>query len=177
MKPLVACAVLLAIACGGVSPTGTLGRGFVANGPTPTCASGQKWTLGNAESAAMNPGLACRGCHLQQEPGKAYFFMGTAYSAPHEEDLCAADAVPSDAVIEILDTNDVVQLTLPINAAGNFYSRSTRANVPVPYKARVRANGKVNPMGAAQSEGDCNSCHTAAGANGAPGRIFFPPAQ
>jgi hypothetical protein len=177
MKPSLACAVLLLLACGGVAPIGALGSGFAANGATATCASGQKWTGGNAENAAMNPGLACRGCHLQQEPGLAYFFMGTAYSAPHQEDLCAADAVPADAVIEILDTNDVVQLTLPINAAGNFYSRSTRAGVPVPYKARVRANGKVNPMGAAQSDGDCNTCHTAAGANGAPGRIFFPPAQ
>lgn len=61
-----------------------------------------------------------------------------------------------------------------INAAGNFRSPSTSANVPLPYRARVRAGGKVNAMAGAQSDGDCNSCHTAAGAEGAPGRVMFP---
>jgi hypothetical protein len=169
------------MACGGVSP---LGGDYSSFGATDACMSGQHWTAGNSESELMNPGLACRSCHLgqnfqnqnpggQAEPRKAYFFMGTAYPAPHQEDLCAS-TVPSDAVIEILDTTDVVKLTLPVNAAGNFRSMSTMAGVPVPYKARVRANGKVNTMGAAQSDGDCNTCHTALGASGAPGRIFFP---
>jgi hypothetical protein len=51
---------------------------------------------------------------------------------------------------------------------------STTATFPVPYTARVKANGKVNAMAAAQTNGDCNSCHTAAGAEGAPGRVLFP---
>jgi hypothetical protein len=155
--------------CGAV-PAG-LTRGFSS---APACASGATWTAGNSESDQMNPGQACRVCHLAQEPGKAYFFMGTAYSAPHEADLCAAADVATDAVVEILDTSDVVQLTLPINAAGNFRSLRTTANVPVPYKARVKAGGKTNAMAGAQTSGDCNSCHTAAGAEGAPGRILLP---
>ena len=100
--------------------------------------------------------------------------MGTAYSAPQQADLCAAATVPSDAVVEILDASDVVQLTMKVNAAGNFRSPSTAAGLPMPYKARVRAGGKTNVMGGAQTNGDCNSCHTAAGAEGAPGRILFP---
>lgn len=153
--------------------------------PSADCASGQRWSGGTSESELMNPGYACRSCHLgqnfqgqnpsgAQEPGKAWFFMGTAYATPHEADLCAAAGVPADAVVEILDTNDVVQLTLSVNAAGNFVSKSTSAGVPVPYKARVRAGGKVNAMASPQMSGDCNSCHTQAGAEGAPGRVQFP---
>jgi len=174
--------VVLFLACGGASP---LGGGFTSGAVSTTCTSGQRWTAGTSESELMNPGYACRSCHLgqnfqnqnpggQAEPGKAYFFMGTVFPGAHEEDLCAAADVPADAVVEILDTNDVVQLTLAVNAAGNFRSKSTSATVPVPYKARVKAGGKVNAMAGAQTSGDCNSCHTATGTGGAPGRIFFP---
>jgi hypothetical protein len=163
----------------------SLGRGFVSGTPSATCASGQTWTGGNSESDLMNPGFACRACHLGQnfqgqnpsgrgEGSKAYFFMGTVYSAPHEADLCAADAVPSDAVVEILDADGGVQVTMTVNSAGNFRSRSTAAGLPMPYKARVRAGGKTSAMGASQTEGDCNTCHTAAGTGGAPGRVLFP---
>jgi hypothetical protein len=148
-----------------------LGRGFTGAG---TCASGQSWSGGSSESELMQPGVACRACHLMTEPGKAYFFMGTAYASPHEADLCASDSTLTGAVVEILDTNDVVQLTLPINSAGNFRSLKTAATVPVPYKARVRAGTKTNVMAGAQSDGDCNSCHTAAGTGGAPGRVLIP---
>ncbi|MFO0598796.1 MAG: hypothetical protein U0228_26050 [Myxococcaceae bacterium] len=173
--------VALVSACGA-----PLSAGFSAGGATPTCPSGQKWTAGTRESELMNPGYACRSCHLgqnfqgqnptgQREAGKAYFFMGTVFSVANNEDLCAADAVPSDAVVEILDPADnSVKLSLKVNAAGNFRSTSTMAGVPVPYKARVSAGGKTRAMGAAQSDGDCNVCHTSTGLQGAPGRILFP---
>lgn len=133
----------------------------------------------------MNPGFACRSCHLGQnfqgqnpggdrEPSKAYFFMGTAFTIPSNEDLCAASGVPSDAVVEILDANDAVKLTLQINSVGNFRSTNTAAGFTLPYKARVRAGGKTNAMATPQMNGDCNSCHTATGLEGAPGRIVFP---
>ncbi|MDP1824372.1 MAG: hypothetical protein Q8L48_14045 [Archangium sp.] len=178
--PLIVLSSLVLFTCG--QAPGTLAPQF---GAAPACESGQSWKGGTVENEQMNPGFACRSCHLgqnfqgqnpngQPEPDKAFFFMGTAYSVPNEADLCAAAGVPSDAVVEILDTNDVVKLTLPINAAGNFRSLSTTATVPVPYKARVKANGKVNAMAAAQTNGDCNTCHTAAGLEGAPGRVLFP---
>ena len=48
------------------------------------------------------------------------------------------------------------------------------AGVPVPYKARVKAGGKMSAMASAQTTGDCNSCHTTTGAEGAPGRVLIP---
>ena len=44
----------------------------------------------------------------------------------------------------------------------------------LPFRAKVVFAGKERSMGTAQSTGDCNSCHTATGANGAPGRIVLP---
>jgi Tfp pilus assembly protein PilV len=42
------------------------------------------------------------------------------------------------------------------------------------YHASVTTNGTTSSMVAAQATGDCMSCHTQAGANGAPGRILAP---
>lgn len=159
--------------------------GFSNVGVTATCPSGLKWTAGTSESETMNPGFACRSCHLgenfqgqnpsgEREPSKAYFFMGTVFSVPTNDDLCAAKGVPSDAVVEILDMNDVVKATLTVNEVGNFRSSSTAAGFTLPYKARVKAGGKVNAMAGAQMTGDCNTCHTSTGREGAPGRILFP---
>lgn len=169
-------------ACGGSTP---LGRGFSATPVTETCASGQRWTGGTSESELMNPGFACRSCHLGEnfqnqnptgtsERGKAYFFMGTVFPSVREADLCAA-TVPTDTIVEILDMQDAVQLSLTVNAAGNFRSRSTSAGLTLPYKARVKSGSKVNVMGSAQMDGDCNACHTVSGLNGAPGRVFLAP--
>jgi mono/diheme cytochrome c family protein len=44
----------------------------------------------------------------------------------------------------------------------------------LPYTAKVVQNGKTRAMGAAQTSGDCNACHTPTGANGAPGRVTIP---
>lgn len=174
--------VLVQLGCGG---TNGLGAGYSSTAATDTCASGAKWTAGTQESEFMNPGYACRSCHLgqnfqgqnptgQSESRKAYFFMGTVYSAPHQEDLCAAANVPADAQVEILDMDGGVQVTMKVNEVGNFRSTSTQPGFTLPYRAQVRANGKVNVMGGAQMTGDCNTCHTAAGLEGAPGRIFYP---
>lgn len=170
---------LVLAACGGPAPAG-----FEGAPAGSACASGLVWK--GEESAEMNPGMACRACHLgqnfagqnptgQREPKRAFFFMGTAYAAAHEIDSCRSANVPAGAVVEILDANDVVQATLPINAAGNFYSASTTAGFTLPYKARVVANGKTNAMASPQMEGDCNTCHTAQGSGGAPGRIMWLP--
>ncbi|MFT3711777.1 MAG: hypothetical protein QM817_29415 [Archangium sp.] len=180
MKRFAVAVLLGSLGCGAPSV-----GGFSSVGVSATCPSGKRWTAGTSESETMNPGYACRSCHLGQnfqgqnpggdrEPSKAYFFMGTVFSVPNNEDLCAASGVPSDAVVEILDANDVVKATLTVNEVGNFRSTSTTAGFTLPYKARVKAGGKVNAMAATQMNGDCNSCHTAAGLEGAPGRILFP---
>ena len=40
--------------------------------------------------------------------------------------------------------------------------------------ATIVVTGAERMMGVAQTLGDCNSCHTQDGANGAPGRIVLP---
>lgn len=168
--------------CGG-TPVG--GAGFVAAPSGATCASGLVYQ-GTAESSQMSPGLACKSCHAGQNfngqnptgessPENVKFFMGTAYASSREVDGCKSDAVPADAVVEILDSNDTVQVTMPVNAAGNFYSSKSTAGFTLPYKARIVANGKTVSMATPQMEGDCNTCHTATGMNGAPGRITWAP--
>jgi mono/diheme cytochrome c family protein len=62
-------------------------------------------------------------------------------------------------------------VTLTPNAAGNFYYQGA---VATPFRARVTYMGRERAMGQAQTNGDCNSCHTQNGANQAPGRILLP---
>jgi hypothetical protein len=76
----------------------------------------------------------------------------------------------SGATIEIIG-KDGSSVTLTSNSAGNFYSKSP---IPTPFTAKVTYNGKTSQMQSEQTDGACNSCHTAAGANGAPGRIALP---
>jgi hypothetical protein len=174
-------AVVGLAACGGTSPSG----GFVAAPSGTTCASGLVYQ-GNAESPEMNPGQACKSCHAGQDfqgqnptglssSENVFFFMGTAYASPREADDCKSANVPAGAVVEILDSTNAVKATLAINAAGNFYSTSGSAGFTLPYKARIVANGKTLAMATPQMDGDCNTCHTDSGRNGAAGRITWAP--
>ena len=155
-------------------PAGTC-QGTDPNQPAPVvCTSGSHWMGGNHESPNMNPGLACRACHLQREPEKAYFFMGTAYPTLHEEDTCNATGT-GGARVEILDANGAVRLSMAVLSSGNFYRESLSAGIPLPYTARVvSAAGTRIEMTTPQTNGDCNSCHTEQGANGALGRVLIP---
>jgi len=152
------------------------GMGNPDAGPAPTvCTSGSKWTFGNAGSSSMNPGQACVACHQTQEPFRAYYFMGTAYPTTHEQTNCNA-APPSGIVVEIIDANGNTALTIPVRSpSGNFYSTSRSAGIALPYRARIKnAQGQSLEMMTPQTSGDCNSCHTEQGANGAAGRIVWP---
>ena len=44
----------------------------------------------------------------------------------------------------------------------------------MPFTAKVTHQGRERAMTTTQTSGDCNGCHTQAGANGAPGRITLP---
>jgi hypothetical protein len=101
--------------------------------------------------------------------------MGTAYPTAHEQTNCNA-APPSGIVVEIIDANGHTALTLPVRSpSGNFFSTSTSAGIALPYRARIRnAQGATLEMKRPQMNGDCNSCHTEQGANGAAGRIVWP---
>lgn len=153
-------------------PAGTCGA--IAEKPAETtCASGKAWDPSATATAQMNPGLACRACHKTQASDYNYFFMGTVFPAFHEKDLCISPPPPG-AKVEILDATGKVTMTLLPNAAGNFMSSAVVAGVPVPYSARLVANGVTRSMTAPQTDGDCNKCHTEQGAEGAPGRLVWP---
>ncbi len=123
----------------------------------------------------MDPGQACISCHSQQG-GPSFLVGGTVYPTGHEPDNCAG-VTASDIKVIVTDANGTEHAMTP-NATGNFYlqnSRRTPITFKLPYTARVERGGKVvEQMGAAQTVGDCNSCHTEKGANGAPGRIAAP---
>ncbi len=155
--PALSCAGLLisVLSLGACAPTGE---------PTADCVSGFRWIGGDRKSPNMNPGLACIACHTAQR-GPQFTVAGTIYAATAEPDLC--DGV-AGTTIEVTDSRGIVT-TLTTNSAGNFYGNPS---LTFPVRARVRTSTGTREMTTAASSGDCNTCHTAAGANGAPGRIL-----
>ncbi len=148
-------------------PQGTCGASDPFSGPS-VCTSGTFWTAGGEESGAMAPGEACIACHKTSREAPKFTIAGTVYATGHEPNDC--NGTNTSPTVVITDANGA-SLTLPVNSAGNFYSLTALA---FPIKAEVHANGKVRAMAAAQPTGDCNSCHTEAGTNMAPGRIVLP---
>jgi hypothetical protein len=136
-----------------------------------SCKSGAKWTGGDEESPEMHPGGDCIGCHAKGE-GPQLAIAGTVYAANAGSDAndCLGTA---GAQVVITDANGK-QLTLTANASGNFLLDKKASTIALPYKAKVVYNGKERQMFGEQNVGSCNSCHTASGANGAPGRIRLP---
>lgn len=133
--------------------------------PSTTCASGLVWTAGNTGSPQMNPGHACIACHAVEKKSLVFAAAGTVYAQGGEPNGCAGTATGMS--IELTDANGKT-VSLTPNAAGNFYLEGTLAT---PYRARLVHPGGVREMATPQTNGDCNSCHTAAGLEGAPGRI------
>ena len=145
-----------------------------------TCTSGTHWTRGNHESPSMKPGSACIYCHLtgktsedapdegEREQGPRFTFAGTVYGGSHDEDDCnGSDAIDTTTVV--LTGADGKVLTLPINRAGNFYTRTALA---MPVKAKVVSAAGTRKMKDTVEDGDCNKCHTARSFS--PGRILEP---
>jgi hypothetical protein len=133
---------------------------------TPTvCTSGKYWTSGTGSS--MAPGEACQACH-QKQGGPGYSIAGTVYPTAHEPKDC--DGVAGSVSVVVTDANKNV-ITLTANSAGNFTSG---ASVAAPFNVKVTSSKGTRAMSGSLTSGDCNSCHTTAGANGAPGRIMAP---
>jgi hypothetical protein len=133
------------------------------------CTSGTTWNGGNAPSPLMNPGQACLACH-QVMGGPNYRAAGTVYKTLHEPDNCNGAGPPPQLRVIITDANNRT-FEMPVNAAGNFFMRN---RIRVPYRARVTDGTNTRTMQGSVTSGDCNSCHTLAGARGAPGRIQAP---
>jgi len=143
--------------------------GGAGDGGAGTCTSGTLWKDGNNGSPLMHPGAACNACH-QVMGGPNLRIAGTIYPTLHEPNDCNGKAPPPPLTVVITDKNGKVT-NLPVNAAGNFF---TRARVNAPYKAKVTDGTKTRAMTGSVTAGDCNSCHTDLGANGAPGRVMAP---
>lgn len=138
------------------------------------CTSGRMWTAGNSESPLMHPGNACIACHAtaggdvtRRHDAPQFTIGGTVYPTGHEPNDCNGAA---SATVEITDASNTV-ISLPTNAAGNFFTTQALAQ---PIHVAVVAGGKRRAMSMSPPVGDCNSCHTPTGANGAPGRIALP---
>lgn len=146
------------------------------DGPV-VCTSGQSWPGGNRGNPVMHPGLACIACHQRgddvalapdDDDAPQFRIAGTVYPTGHEPNDCNGAATGS---VEVSNAAGMVIATLPVNSVGNFFST---AAVPAGFHVAVVANGKRRAMVMSPPKGDCNSCHTTAGANGAPGRITLP---
>ena len=137
----------------------------------PICTSNSNWTRGNHGSPQMHPGDACIACHSSGE-GPAFTAAGTVFPSGHEPNDCnGLDPTVLGLQVVLTDANGK-DIPVSVNSVGNFYYTGPLAS---PFTARLTENdGKVRAMATPQTSGDCNSCHTQTGANGAPGRITAP---
>ncbi|MFO0668743.1 MAG: hypothetical protein U0235_03805 [Polyangiaceae bacterium] len=144
---------------------------------TPSaCVSNKFWKNGDQGSDDMHPGKPCLSCH-GQFPQKAFFkapfdIAGTVYSNGHAPDDCYG---ATGVKVVITDANGK-EVTLDVSAAGNFGHSGGYgfAKLATPYRAKVVKNGKERVMKDAQTNGDCNHCHSEKGDEKAPGRIMAP---
>ena len=156
----------------------------------PGCTSGMMWTMGNTGSASMHPGGACNACHSKLK-GPNLTFAGTVYRGPHDIDDCNGTGEPKPITVVITDKNGQTA-TLIAGDAGNFYleapkdgggggnggggngNGARRTGFRPPFRAKVVSGATQRQMLGSVTSGDCNSCHTSPGINGAPGRILAP---
>jgi hypothetical protein len=143
----------------------TLDPRFVAKADGP---SGLKWIGGDSESSFMRPGRDCIACHAKGE-GPRFQVAGTVYTNIDEKD----DYFGVEGVVVRVTDAKGTQASFTTNKAGNFYS-GRGASLSLPLSVKVLKDKAENAMGSPAPVGDCASCHTAKGANGAPGRILAP---
>lgn len=137
----------------------------VAAAPGP---SGLMWVGGNRESSFMHPGLSCIDCHNRGE-GPRFQIAGTVYTNLDEKDDWFG---VEGATVQVTDTTGKIA-SFTTNKAGNFFSGRS-ASLSAPFEVKVLKGGAERAMGSPAPSGNCASCHTAAGANGAPGRVIAP---
>jgi mono/diheme cytochrome c family protein len=148
------------------------GTGDDGGSPAVVCTSGVTWTQGDHGSAVMHPGDACISCH-SVEDGPTFAAAGTVFPTLHEPDDCDGANLSGLAVIDIIDSNGV-ETKIPVDTVGNFHAYAEQVTITPPFSAAVVQGSKKRAMTEHQTSGDCNSCHTVEGANGAPGRIMAP---
>ena len=183
--------------CTDPPPDGGAGGGGDAGlDAAPPCTSGVLWTMANTGSPNMHPGGACNACHSKLK-GPNLSFAGTVYRGAHDIYDCNGTGEPAPIMVVITDKNGQTA-TLLVNDAGSFYLEAPKADggareggaggngngngngggrrsgFRAPFRAKVVSGATQRAMIGSVTSGDCNSCHTSPGINGAPGRILAP---
>jgi hypothetical protein len=89
---------------------------------TPTvCTSGQTWTGGSTKSVNMEPGLACRSCHVTfgQAGTKDFDISGTVYPTAHEPDLCNGIGNMTVVITDVNKADHVLQAATSTTTTGS----------------------------------------------------------
>jgi mono/diheme cytochrome c family protein len=137
--------------------------------PSPVCTSGAYFDPTTGKKGPQHePGTLCVSCHRANNAA-VLFAAGTVYPTIREPDECLGTTAANLAVVLIDSTGQ--SHNLPVNAAGNFYSK---ASFPGPLHAMVARGTDVREMTAPVTDGDCNSCHSEWGVSDTPGRIVPP---
>jgi hypothetical protein len=143
------------------------------NVPASVCVSGEIWTYTDKDSPLMNPGRSCVGCHADvNDPTHAplYTVAGTVMTDAHEDDDCRG----AGGMTVLLTDAEGTEWNMTGNSAGNFWLEPDVV-LAMPYTARIiDREGNERIKQSPVSEGDCASCHTREGANGASGRLVAP---
>jgi hypothetical protein len=143
--------------------------------PASVCVSREVWTYSDKDSPLMNPGRSCVGCHAEEnDPTHAplYTVAGTIMADAHDGDDCKGVG----QMTVVLTDADGTEWNMPGNSVGNFWL-DPDVVVAMPYTARIiDRDGNERIKQSPVSEGDCASCHTQEGANGAAGRLVAPEA-
>jgi hypothetical protein len=134
---------------------------------TPVCTSGKTNTA--SEGSNMRPGEPCITCHTKRG-GPAFTIAGTVYPTAHEPNDCVGVAGGGTTNVVVTDNAGKV-INIPVNNNGNFQYNGA---VAVPFHVKVVNGAKERAMAGTLTAGDCNTCHTVTGANGAPGRVMAP---
>jgi hypothetical protein len=158
--------MLMGTACGMARDEASYGVDTA--GVDSACMSDSWWNRGNSGSPLMRPGGDCIGCHQDMGEGPRYTVAGTVYRELDEPDDCDG---AMNVVVEIVDAKGDVW-TQTVNSAGNFFMKDSAMVFPV--TTRVIEGDLERVMVAPIQTGNCASCHTADGTDGAPGRVIAP---
>jgi hypothetical protein len=141
------------------------------------CSSNVYWKDMDKGSELMHPGGKCKACHDKDPMAPDLKVVGTVYPTMHEPDECngvfgviAEDGGLPEIAVVITDKTGRTLPGIPVNSVGNFQLR----DVIAPFNVKVVSRGKENKMMMQAPHGDCNSCHTQTGVDGAPGRVVAP---
>ena len=141
-------------------------------GPPPSaCSSKSTWTGGLRGSIEMTPGRPCIACHVTVPQSPQYTVAGTVYANVHDPDDCNGVDGLGIALAFLDDRGQEFIPRVQVNRVGNFVG--SRA-MPTSYRVKIIASGIERFMQSPVTNGDCNVCHTQAGAQGASGRVVKP---